>query len=82
MTTTTQVRRRRNIRAYMVSDLCYHCGARALYEDFDPHRFHHGLTCLMCAREQVLSTGVKSLIDPTAPRGKGSKGGHWGWRNN
>jgi hypothetical protein len=45
--------------------ICQHCGATMVYEDYDPHHFHHGLTCLMCAREQTLVNGLKSLIDPT-----------------
>jgi hypothetical protein len=68
--------------AVMLSDRCSKCGSRMLYHDFDPTHYHNGITCLMCGTEQVLKTGAKSLIDPNAPRAKGTLGGHWGWRNN
>lgn len=52
-----------------VSDRCVKCGSTMLYHDFDPHHYHNGITCLMCATEQPLRDGRKSLIDPPSPLG-------------
>lgn len=73
--TRTRASLRPDIRAHMTSDACQHCGAKMLYEDYDPHKSHHGATCLMCSREQVLKNGAKSLLDPNRPVGKGRGNG-------
>lgn len=57
----------------VTGDTCYHCGAHMVYTDYDPHHFHYGLTCLMCAREQPLVTGRTSLIDPRQRTKRGPK---------